>query len=256
MSAGQLDKDLPVPLYHQLKTVLMEQLKHGQWKPNEQMPTEDELGIQFGVSKATVRQALRDLAQAGLVRREQGRGTFVTEHKVQFGPRHLTSFTEEMRDFGLQSESRVLSQAVEVATGDLANQLRLSQGAKVFRLYRLRLAGGEPMGLQTVFIPCDLAPGLFEVDFGTASLYETLERKHGLVPDHAAQTHYAVILNREEAGLLDVAEGSPALAGERLTFTRSGRPFEVTRSLMRGDRYQIQLRLVRSGSRSGHLTQG
>ena len=101
VNSVQLDKGLPVPLYHQLKTVLLENLRSGEWKPNQQLPTEDELGSRFGVSKATVRQALRDLAQAGLVRREQGRGTFVADQKVQFGPRHLTSFTEEMRDFGL-----------------------------------------------------------------------------------------------------------------------------------------------------------
>src|SRR5436309_3505643 len=107
-----LDKDLPVPLYHQLKTVLLERLRSGHWQPNDQLPTEDELGTQFGVSKATVRQALRDLAQAGLVRREQGRGTFVADSRIRFGPRELTSFTEEMRDFGLPSTSRILEQAI------------------------------------------------------------------------------------------------------------------------------------------------
>ncbi len=256
MLAGQLDKALPVPLYHQLKTVLLEKLKHGQWKPNDQLPTEDELGAQFGVSKATVRQALRDLAQAGLVRREQGRGTFVAEQKVQFGPRHLTSFTEEMRDFGLHSESRVLSQTVEPAPPELADELRVPEATPLFRLYRLRLAGGEPMGLQTVYIPCELAPGLFATDLGTASLYDTLERVYGLTLDHALQKHFAVVVGRDEAALLGVAEGSPALGGERLTYTREGRAVEVTRSVMRGDRYQIQLKLVRVGHRSGHAGQG
>ena len=107
----RLDKALPIPLYHQLKTVLLEKMRQGQWKPNDQLPTEDELGEQFGVSKATVRQALRDLAQSGHVRREQGRGTFVAEQKVQFGPRQLSSFTEEMRNVGIMSGSRVLEQA-------------------------------------------------------------------------------------------------------------------------------------------------
>jgi len=253
MPTGQLDKDLPVPLYHQLKTVLLEKLKLGEWKPNEQLPTEDELGAQFGVSKATVRQALRDLAQAGLVRREQGRGTFVAEHRVQFGPRQLNSFTEEMRDFGLQSESRVLSQTVEAAGGELVDQLRVAERSPVFRLLRLRLAGGEPMGLQTVYIPCEFAPSLFDTDFGSASLYETLERVHGLTLDHAIQKHFAVAISREEAALLNVAEGVPALGGVRLTFSRDGRPIELTRSIMRGDRYQIQLKLVRVSHRSSHL---
>lgn len=245
MKVVQLDKDLPVPLYHQLKNVLMEKLKSGEWKPNDQLPTEDELGTQFGVSKATVRQALRDLAQAGLVRREQGRGTFVAEQKVQFGPRHLTSFTEEMRDVGLHSESRVLEQTIDAACGELADQLQIREGSQVFRLVRLRLAGGEPMGIQTVYIPCELAPGLFDHDLERSSLYETLSLQYGVAPDHAMQKHFAVSLSLAEARLLGVAEGTAALGGERLTFTKSGRPLEITRSLMRGDRYQIQLKLVR-----------
>jgi GntR family transcriptional regulator len=241
----QLDKGLPVPLYHQLKTALLDKLKQGEWKPNDRLPTEDELGVQFGVSKATVRQALRDLAEAGQVRREQGRGTFVAEQKIQFGPRHLTSFTEEMRDFGLQSGSTVLEQGIVPATADLADQLRVAPGADLFRLRRLRLAGGEPMGLQTVHIAADLVPGLLGEDFAKASLYETLERRYGLVLHHAAQKHFAVAVTAEEAVLLRVPEGAPALGGERLTFLHNGRPLELTCSVMRADRYQIRLKLVR-----------
>jgi GntR family transcriptional regulator len=246
MNLAQLDKELPVPLYHQLKTILLERLRHGTWKPNEQLPTEDALAAEFEVSKATVRQALRDLAQAGLVRREQGRGTFVAEAKIQFGPRELHSFTEEMRDSGLPVRSRVLEQTVVAASSDIAAKLRVSEGAEVFVLRRLRLAGEEPMGLQTAHIPTDLVPGLLEVNFNVASLYETLGKRFGIVPDHASQKHFAVAVSREEAALLNVPEGSPALGGERLTFRRGGQPLELTHSLMRGDRYQIQLKLVKA----------
>lgn len=245
----RLDKALPVPLYHQLKTVLLEKMLQGDWKTNDRLPTEDELGAQFGVSKATVRQALRDLAHSGHVRREQGRGTFVAEQRVQFGPRQLSSFTEEMRTVGLHSESRVLERAVVPAEAEVANKLQIAEDAEVFRLRRLRLAGGEPMGLQTVYIPSAAAPRLMDVDFESASLYETLEHRYGLVLDHAAQTHFAMAVSQPDAVLLGVPAGSPALGGERVTFLRGGRPLEVTQSVMRGDRYQIQLKLVRSPAR-------
>jgi GntR family transcriptional regulator len=242
----QLDKNSPVPLYYQLRTALLDRIKRGDWKPHQQLPTEDELAEAHHVSKATVRQALRDLAEAGLVRREQGRGTFVADTKVQFGPRHLTSFTEEMRDFGLRSASKVLDQRIVPAEPSLAARLHVDEGSDLFRLERLRVAGEEPMGLQTVHLPAYLAPGLFDTDFGAASLYETLERRYGLVPDHASQTHFALALDRRQAELLRVAEGAPALGGERLTFLHGGRPLELTHSVMRGDRYQIQLKLVRT----------
>jgi len=245
----QLDKGSPVPLYFQLRNALADRISRGDWKPHEQLPTEDELAESYRVSKATVRQGLRDLVQAGLVRREQGRGTFVADAKVQFGPRHLTSFTEEMRDVGLPSASKVLEQCVAPADGNLAAKLKVAEGSDVYRLERLRLAGGEPMGLQTVHIPCSLAPGLFETNFSEASLYETLEARFGRTPDHAQQTHFAVAVDARQARLLEVDEGSPALGGERLTFLRGGQPLELTRSVMRGDRYQIQLKLVRAAIR-------
>ncbi len=245
-TAVQLDKDLPVPLYHQLKTVLLQQLRQGHWKSDDKLPTEDELGAQFGVSKATVRQALRDLAQAGLVRREQGRGTFVADNKIRFGPRQLNSFTQEMREMGAQAGSRVLEQKVVPAAEEVARKLQVPPGTPIFLLYRLRVAGGEPMGLQTVHIPADFVPGIAEIDFEPASLYETLEKRFGLLPDHASQKHFAVAVGAEEAGLLNVPAGSPALGGERLTFLRGGQALELTYSIMRGDRYQIQLKLVRA----------
>jgi GntR family transcriptional regulator len=241
-----LDKNSPVPLYYQLRSALHDQIKRGDWKPHQQLPTEDELALGHGVSKATVRQALRDLAQAGLVRREQGRGTFVADAKVQFGPSHLTSFTEEMRDFGMRSSSKVLDRRIVPADSILASRLQVAEGADLYRLERLRLAGEETMGLQTVHLAAAIAPGLIDIDFETQSLYETLATRYGLLPDHASQSHFAIALDARQAAQLRVAPGAPALGGERLTFLHDGRPLEVTHSVMRGDRYQIQLNLVRA----------
>lgn len=193
-----------------------------------------------------MRQALRDLAHAGLVRREQGRGTFVADNKIQFGPRILTSFTEEMRETGMQPGSRVIDRKLVPATEELAGKFQIPPGAELFMLKRLRLAEGEPMGLQTAYVPSELAPGLMEIDFGVASLYDTLQTRYGLSLNHASQVHFANIANAEEARLLTIPEGAPLLAGERLTYLRSGRPLELTYSAMRGDRYQIRLNLVRS----------
>ena len=78
-----------------------------------------------------------------------------------------------------------------------------------------------------------------------ASLYETLERQYGAAPDHASQKHFATLADRKQARLLKIKEGSPLLSGERLSFLRDGRPLELTHSAMRGDRYQIELKLVR-----------
>jgi GntR family transcriptional regulator len=240
-----LSKDLPIPLYHQLKTLLLERIRTGEMKPNDRLPAEDELAATHGVSKATVRQALNDLAVAGVLRREQGRGTFVAEPKLAQGPREMTSFTDEMRSRGFHPTSKVLNQDVIEAETDIAEKLRVTEGAPVMRLKRLRLADDEPMGIQTAYLSLALAPRLEEEEFTNASLYDALERKYSLWPARAQETYVAVLLDRADAKLLKVAAASPALSAERVSYLSSGQPLEVTYSVMRGDRYQIVLDLTR-----------
>ncbi len=243
-----LQKDLPIPLYHQLKNILLDSIESGVWKADQKLPTESELAARFGVSKITVRQAMRDLSEIGYVRREQGRGTFVVFPKLQQGPRELTSFTEEMRRHGLAPSSRVLEQRLIPATPGISQILQIPEGSSLFQLKRLRLAGGEPMGVQSAHIPAHLVPGLEDLRFENDSLYEVLHSRHGLRAWTARETHSAVTLGPAEAALLGISAGSPALAGERIGFLSDGRPFEFVLSLMRGDRYNIVLELSKAAT--------
>jgi GntR family transcriptional regulator len=240
-----LDRELPLPLYHQLKSLLMRRIELGELKPNARLETEDQLASSYRVSKATVRQALGELVHAGLLRREQGRGTFVAEPRVDQGPTELTSFTTDMRRRGLGPRSTVLSRSVVAADPPTAAKLGIESGARVFRLERLRTGGGEPLALQTAHIPLTLAPAIADEEFAQSSLYQVLERRFGLVPVSAHERHWAALLERSQARLLRVATGSAGLCAERVAFLRDGRPLEYTRSVMRADRYQITLDLVR-----------
>jgi len=242
-----LDKRLPVPLYHQLKAVILNAIQSGHWKPDDQLPTESELAQTYGVSKITVREALRELSHMRYVRREQGRGTFVASAHLEQGPRELTSFTEEMRRRGYRSSSRVLASDVVPAEGAVAEKLELNEGEQVFRLRRLRLANGQPMGVQTAYLPVSLVPGLPKRTLGSRSLYEILRTDYKLVPARARERHTAIVAGAETAALLGIHKGSPAMAGERVTFLASGHPLELVESVMRGDQYEIVLDLVNTG---------
>lgn len=245
-----LSKDLPAPLYVQLKDLILRAIESGQWKTDEQIPSEDALVARFGVSKITVRQALRELADLGYVRREQGRGTFVQRPQLAQGPRELTSFTEEMRRHGWVASSRIVSRGLTPATEDVAEKLELRAGEQVFRLRRLRLADGEPMGIQTAYLPARLAPGIEDLNFTGASLYEVIHTHFGLYPVNAKERHTAVAVGKAEARLLGVEPGSPAMAAERVAYLAGQRPLEYVRSIMRGDRYSIVLDLVTDSERS------
>ena len=241
-----LKRDAPIPLYHQIKTAIQREIEAGRWGPGEQLPTENDLIARFRVSKITVRQALRELASLGYIRREQGRGTFVLRPPLEEGPRELTSFTGEMREHGLSATSEVLDQGILPASADVAHCLQLAAAAPVFQLRRLRLADGEPMGLQTAYISLRLVPGIEQLSFVDKSLYDVLASRYSLHPASARETHRAVLVSREEAALLRVPTGSPALAAERLTSMGDGRPLEYVQSVMRGDKYKIVLDLARA----------
>jgi GntR family transcriptional regulator len=238
-----LDKQLPVPLYHQLKCALMTAIDSGEWQTGQQLPNEDKLAESFGVSKVTVRQALRDLSDAGYVRREQGRGTFVSRPKLDHGPRELTSFSEEMRRHHLTASSRILERFETEANERVAEALHITAGELVFVLKRLRMADAEPMGIQTAHIPLKLVPDLVQADLENASLYEVLQSRYGLQPSGARETYSAVPVDPAPSELLRIPAGSPVLAVERVTYLSNRKPFEFVQSLMRGDRYTIILEL-------------
>lgn len=196
------------------------------------------------MSKITLRQALQELAVMGYVRREQGRGTFVSRPKLDQGPRELTSFTEEIRRHRLTASSRVISKTVETADVRVAEKLNLREGDPVFVLKRLRFADGEPMGVQTAHLPLALVPGLVDLDLADTSLYEVLRSRYDLDPRRAHETYFAVAADPETAALLDIDVGSPVFAVERVTLLADDRPFEFVQSFMRGDRYSIILDLA------------
>ncbi|MEO8594709.1 MAG: GntR family transcriptional regulator [Candidatus Solibacter sp.] len=249
--AGALDKDLPIPLYHQLQNILKAEIESRKWQADEQLPNETKIAERFGVSKITVRQALQNLAELGYIRREHGRGTFVSRRKFDDGPRELTSFTEEMRRHDLTSSSRILRQGVSVADALVADTLQVPAGSPVFVLKRVRIAGSESMSLQTAHIPAAFVPAIKMTD--TASLYEVLQKQYHLYPARARETYFAAASDAEAAELLGIPEGSPVFAVERVTLLPNERPFEFVRSVVRGDRYTIVLDLVKPASQSSPL---
>jgi GntR family transcriptional regulator len=246
MSTGPLDKDLPVPLYHQLHEVLRAEIESGKWRPGGQIPTETQLVERFGVSKITVRQALQQLVDRGYIRREHGRGTFVSECKFDEGPRELTSFTEEMKRHSLVAGSHILAQSVGEAEQRVADALRVPVGSPVFLLKRARIAGGGPVTIQTAHIPASLVPGIVMTE--SDSLYDVLQGRYDLYPARARETYVAGVADGGVAGMLGIEAGAPIFQVERVTFLPNDKPFEFVQSIIRGDRYSIVLELVKHGA--------
>lgn len=238
-----MERSVPLPLYYRIKQDLLAAIEAGQLQPGDRLPSERELTERYGVSRMTVRQAIGHLEQEGFVRREQGKGSFVAPAKLEEALMGLTSFTEEMKRRGLVPSTRVIS-VQTIHSERIAAQLSLSANEPLYALERLRLAGGEPMEYERLYLPAHMVPGLPEMDL-TGSLYELLERQYGIRLTNALQTLEAVIADEPEADLLQVPVGSPLLAIMRVAFAATGEVVESSRSLYRGDRYKFTVSLAR-----------
>lgn len=238
-----LDKDSPLPLYHQLKKVIEERIDSQQWLPGMRLPSERELCDQFQVSRITVRQAITELVNAGRLNRHQGIGTFVASPRIEQNLTHLVGFTQDMQARGKRPGSRIIEQRALPAPPHIARALQIQSGDSMVMLKRLRLTDGEPMAIEIAYLPGANCDGLLEEDMRDRSLYKLLMTKYHVFPSRAEQQLQAIACPAPEAQLLGIAKGSPVLHIYRLTFSPEGRPVEYTESYYRGDRYVFQVEL-------------
>jgi GntR family transcriptional regulator len=236
------------PLHQRLEQALRELIRSGQLQPGQVIPGELELASHLHLSRHTIRHALGVLTSEGLLRRERGRGTTVVPDGMPaMFERSLTNFYAfawEVRARGAEQHSFILERTTLAADEDLSERLRVPTGEPVERLVRLRTADNEPLVLETAHLPKALTDGLEPADLERESIYDAVERQHGVRIVRAHETIRPVILRRRMARLLGVASGTPAFSVERTTWSAE-RPVEWQVSLVRGDRYLYSVDLPR-----------
>ena len=232
----------PVPKYYQLKEIIRDMIEKDELEAGQGIPPERELCERYGVSRMTARQAVMELVNEGLLYRVQGLGTFVAEEKVRQGTGRLTSFTQDMRERGMEASSKIVGMKEDEAGPVVARMLRVDPGERIIRVRRVRNADGKPMALETSHLLYGVAKGILGVDLSGRSLYEELG-KAGVRAAAAEQSYEAVLVNEAESEHLGVPIASPALLIERVTFDEAEKPFEYVKSVYRGDRYRVTTRL-------------
>jgi GntR family transcriptional regulator len=235
----QIDRSSKLPLYHQLYQILHSKIVRQDWKPGDVIPPESELVDRYQVSRTTVRQVLDLLTNEGLIYRQQGRGTFVAHPTVEQTLVRIVNFTEDMRMRGCEPSSKVLFSGLIPAPPEIAAELQVEAGEELACLARLRLADGEPMGLDESYLIHHYCPGILEGDYVTNSLREALAQKYGVRWTHAKQAIRAVLATREQAEVLGVAPRSAVLFVERVSYSQQNVPVEFLRTYYRADRYVL-----------------
>jgi GntR family transcriptional regulator len=236
-----LDETSAQPLYQQLQRALREAIENGVIAPEDALPPERDLAEMLGVSRITVRKAIDELAEEGLLVRKQGSGTFVS-NRVEKNFAKLTSFSEDMRARGREPRSVWLTKAEGTVTPEESLTLRSSPGTPVFRFHRIRYADDAPMAIEYATVLANCLPSVEAVE---SSLYEALEQT-GNRPVRALQRLRAVLFTAEQAKLLKAQERDAGLLVARVGYLKDGRAVEYSQSYYRGDIYDFVAELSAS----------
>jgi GntR family transcriptional regulator len=230
------------PKYRQLRDTLANLIQ--ELPAGSALATERELCETYGVSRSTVRQALQQLEVEQRIYRRQGKGTFVARAKIE-QPLELTSHTEGMRARGIMPGSKLIDIRRLPAGSDVGPMLGLSAETEVLRIERLRLADGDPIAIEVLYLNAARFDGITAALGESGSLYQLLYSDYGVELASAEETIEAVVAGSREVDLLGSWPGAPLLLLSRRTLDTRGQPTEYVRSLYRGDRFRFRTHLER-----------
>ena len=235
MTARSPDRSSPLPLWSQVLEDLRRRVAAGEIDAG--FPTEEELTRDYGVSRHTVREALRRLEADGLLVRERGRGTTLARPQFEQPLRALYSLARTVRSQGLHERSDVRALEI-VQAGDAAEVLGISRDSSVVHLERLRHAGDEPLALDRSWLPADLAEPLLHAELSEGSVYDVLASACGLRVTGGWERIRPLNPSADERRLLELPRREAVFGIERLA-RAAGRAVEWRHSLVRGDRYSF-----------------
>jgi GntR family transcriptional regulator len=234
-----------MPLYTQIREILRRRILDGSYPPHSQMPSESQMMSAFDVSRITIRQALGDLQKEGLIFKVMGKGSFVAKPKAFQSLSRLQGFGEAMTTSGYETYSLLLSAKPVAASAVVAQRLQLKPEAPVFEIQRLRYLNREPISVDVSYFPPDIGERLTQEDLATRDIFVILENDLGRNLTHADVQIEAISADESLARHLDIAEASPLLRIERLTWA-DDRPIDFEFLYYRGDAFQYRLRIDRS----------
>lgn len=230
------------PLYMKLKRMIEDAVSTGRLQHGDALPAERDIADAADISRVTVRKAIDELVDQGILVRRRGSGTFVVKPvpRMQQPLTRLTSFSEDMRRRGMVPGSRWLDRGLYLPTPEETMTLGLSASAQVARIARLRTANDMPIALERTSLPDDILPN---PDVVENSLYQVLSQ-NDIRPVRANQRISATLLKDEETELLGVPPGSAALRVQRIAYLSTGRVMEVSTALYRNDAYDLVAELT------------
>lgn len=235
-----INKKSPIPVYFQLRNIIINKIEQGEYELGSIIPSERDLAEQLSISRMTVRQALSQLVNEGVLYREKGRGTFVS--KIKFEQKNIMSFSDTVRKRGMEPKTEVLNFGLTEAGKFICEILDLNENEKVYNIKRLRLADSNPIAIEEAFIPQKYCPDMKMEDL-YKSLYKLLKQKYSYTISFIDNDIQAALPTKEEKSLLNISSIIPILNISGVNYTEEGLKLYFERSVYRSDEYKYNVRV-------------
>lgn len=236
-----IDRTSPVPLYYQLKQILLEKIRKGDWHAGELIPSENQLQDDYDVSRTTVRQTLSELVTEGFLVRQRGRGTFIADPQITYDPTKQVELNEYMREQGVTLRWQLMDMSWVDADESIASTLHCAEDAQVMRIRRLRLADNRIIGYHIAYLTASIAPYVDQNLLETGQSLDYLIAHPGLREPRIQRTLEATIADRLDIDWLDAAPNTPILQVKRVAYGSDNKPIEYLIGRFRGDRFKYQI---------------
>lgn len=245
---SQIIKNNPLPLYFQLKEIIKKDIKSGFLKPGDLILSERELIEYYNISRTPVRQAINELVNEGLLRREHGKGTFVAHQKIeQRFLEQLNSFHDEMMRKGLSFKTKVIQKQI-VENDSCLREVFGTSVQKFFRIDRLRFINRDPSVIVTTYIPYSIAPNLFKENFEIESLYNILQTKYEVNLCFAERVIESINVTIEDAEILGLEDLTAILLTRTTGYLEDNTPVEYSIGSYRGDLNRFTIKVAVNNS--------
>jgi GntR family transcriptional regulator len=235
-----MSEEIQKPLYARIQEYIADLILSGKLAPEAKIQSERDYSEDLGVSRMTVRKALTELVNEGLLERRHGSGTYVAKPRVTYESQEMVYYVQAMSRRNIATGSQLIEFGEIVASRRLAETLQVEIGNPIYRVLVLRFANRVPVVLERGFFPCSRCPSLEEWDLEKSSIYDLLTTVYGAHLGHISQTVEAVAATDSVAKLLRVEEGFPLLMLSRtISSSESGKPVLYSQDYLRSDYARI-----------------
>lgn len=239
MAGDKINRKSFIPPYFQLAQILEQKILSGEFKPGDSLPSENDLGKEYNLSRMTVRKCLNILAERGLVSAHPGRGTFVSCPALDRSVFIIEEYNKEMSRRGLTPEARLIAVNVLKATDEIIEKLELKSNERVLYIFRQLLADNTPMAIERKYMRFNKGRPILENELQYKAFSEVISMHNEVLPVRSRMLMRPSLAEKEDASLLQVPPGSPVLCLEQYLYANDETAVGWGFFIFRGDRYTL-----------------